>query len=188
MAHIVPHWNFAGLEGQNILVTVYTNCDTLELFLNGESCGKKAIEPYGHGEWEVPYAPGELRVTGFLAGQAVCEDVRVTTGRPVRLRLHLDNEFEANGRDLALFTCDCLDAQGRSVPDAAPFVRFSVNAPARIVGTGSDNCDHNPVTLPERQMYMGKITVAVRPENGQKHLELLACSDGLASCRLDMEI
>lgn len=188
MAHIVPHWNFAGLEGQNILVTVYTNCDTLELFLNGESCGKKTIEPYGHGEWEIPYAPGELRVTGFLAGQAVCEDVRVTTGRPVRLRLHLDNEFEANGRDLALFTCDCLDAQGRSVPDAAPFVRFSVNAPARIVGTGSDNCDHNPVTLPERQMYMGKITVAVRPENGQKHLKLLACSDGLASCRLDMEI
>ena len=63
-----------------------------------------------------------------------------------------------------------------------------MNAPARIVGTGSDNCDHKPVTLPERQMYMGKITVAVRPENGQKHLELLAYSDGLASCRLEMEL
>lgn len=188
MVHIVPHWNFAGLEGHNILVTVYTNCDALELFVNGESCGRKAVEPYGHGEWEVPYAPGELRVTGFREGKAVCEDVRVTTGRPVKLRLRPENKFEANGRDLALFTCDCLDAQGRSVPDAAPLVRFSVNAPNEIVGTGSDNCDHAPVTLPERRMYMGKITVAVRPEKGQKRVELLAYSDGLASCRLDMEL
>ena len=31
MVHIVPHWNFEGLEGQEILVAVYTNCDELEL-------------------------------------------------------------------------------------------------------------------------------------------------------------
>ena len=35
MAHIVPHWNFKGLEGREIPVTVYTNCEELELFLNG---------------------------------------------------------------------------------------------------------------------------------------------------------
>ena len=60
MVHIVPHWNFKGMEGQEIPVTVYTNCDTLELFLNGESLGKKSIEKYGHGEWNVPYIPGAL--------------------------------------------------------------------------------------------------------------------------------
>ncbi len=49
MVHIVPHWNFEGLEGQNILVTVYTNCDELELFLNATSLGRKQIEQYGHG-------------------------------------------------------------------------------------------------------------------------------------------
>ena len=44
IAHIVPHWNFEGLEGKDILVTVYTNCEELELFLNGESLGRKQIE------------------------------------------------------------------------------------------------------------------------------------------------
>ena len=53
MAHIVPHWNFKGLEGEEIPVTVYTNCEELELFLNGRSLGKKEIEKYGHGEWSV---------------------------------------------------------------------------------------------------------------------------------------
>ena len=48
MAHIVPHWTFEGLEDVN--VTVYTNCEELELFLNGESMGRKQIKKYGRGE------------------------------------------------------------------------------------------------------------------------------------------
>lgn len=184
MVHIVPHWNFAGLEGQDITVTVYTNCDQLALFLNGKALEKKNIEPYGHGEWEVPYEPGELKVIGYREGKAVCEHTRVTTGKPVKLQLTLDNDFTANGNDMALFTCQCLDAEGRPVPDAAEFVEFSVNAPAEIMGTGSDNCDHNPVKLTKRKMYMGKISIAVRPAKGQERLELLAHGDCIADCLL----
>ena len=184
MVHIVPHWNFAGLEGQDITVTVYTNCDKLSLFVNGKSLGEKEIEKYGHGEWEVPYEPGELKVIGYREGKVVCEHSRVTTGKPVKLHLTLDNEFTANGQDLALITCQCLDAEGRPVPDAAEFVEFSVNAPAEIMGTGSDNCDHTPVKLTQRKMYMGKISIAVRPAKGQEKLELLAHSDCIADCLL----
>jgi beta-galactosidase len=35
--HVFPHWNWKGKEGQFIPVTCYTNCDTVELFLNGRS-------------------------------------------------------------------------------------------------------------------------------------------------------
>ena len=179
MVHIVPHWNFAGLEGHDILVTVYTNCDELELFLNGASLGRKTIEKYGHGEWNVPYEKGELRVIGYRNGQVVAEQKKETTGKAAALKLTLENEFEANGRDLAIFTCECVDEEGRVVPDASEYVRFSVSNPAVIVGTGSDHCDHNRVGLPERKMYMGKITVAVRVAKGQKYLELLAQSNHL---------
>jgi len=184
VAHIVPHWNFKGLEGQNILVTVYTNCEELELFLNGKSIGRKQIEKYGHGEWNVPYEAGELSVKGYIDGKEVCEHKRITTGKPVSIRLTLDNEFEANGRDLALFTCECLDEQGRVVPDAAEFVKFTVNSPAVIVGTGSDNCDHNNVILPERKMYMGKIRIAVRPAKDQEKVELTAMSENCGLARI----
>ncbi|MBE6727407.1 MAG: DUF4982 domain-containing protein [Ruminococcaceae bacterium] len=180
MVHIVPHWNFEGLEGKDILVTVYTNCDELELFLNGNSLGKKLIEKYGHGEWNVPYTAGALEVKGYINGEIVVTDKRITTGKPVALKLTLDNDFEVNGRDIALFTCVCVDANGNVVPDASEYVSFSVNSPAVIVGTGSDNCDHNNVANNDRKMYMGKIRVAVKPANNQKCLKLSAFSDNCA--------
>ncbi len=188
MVHIVPHWNFKGLEGEDIVVTVYTNCDELELFLNGESLGRKTIEKYGHGEWNVPYVAGVLSVKGYRDGKLVCEQTKETTGRPASLRLTVDNEFEANGRDIALFTCECLDEQGRVVPDAAEFVRFSVGTPAFIVGTGSDHCDHNNVANAERKMYMGKIRVAVKPAKGQKELILTAHSDNCGITKIKVKL
>ena len=175
MVHIVPHWNLQGLEGEEFLVTVYTNCDELELYLNGESLGVQQIEKYGHGEWNVIYTPGELKVVGRRDGKDVAEHVRKTTKKPYRLVLKQDLEFEANGSDVGLFTCECVDEDGLVVPNASPFVQFSVNEEFDIVGTGSDNCDHNPVTLPERKMYMGKITIAVRSKG-----EVVASSSNAA--------
>lgn len=177
MAHIVSHWNFKGLEGTEIPVTVYTNCEELELFLNGISLGRKQIEKYSHGEWSVKYAAGTLEVKGFNGGKEVCGDKRVTTGRPVALKLTKDNDFTANGNDIALFTCECTDENGLTVPNAAEYVRFSVSVPAKIIGTGSDNCDHNNVANTERKMYMGKIRIAIKLQKGQETLTLTAVSD-----------
>lgn len=206
LVHIVPHWNFKGLEGQEIFVPVYTNCDELELFLNGKRLGKKQIGKYEWGEWKVPYEPGELLCIGYKKGKKVCEDKRITTGKPAALRLSLINKFEANGSDLALFTCECVDENGLVVPDAEEFVKFSVGAEdivseeggefvkagtglnAVIVGTGSDNTDHSNVKNTSRQMYMGKITVAVKPAKGQKKLILTAKSKTLGFARIVLEL
>lgn len=173
MAHIVPHWNFEGLEDVN--VTVYTNCEELELFLNGESMGRKQIKKYGRGEWRVKFIPGTLEVKGYINGNEVCSDSRKTAGKPAALKLSLDNDFAFNKSDIALFTCECIDEKGLVVPDAAEFVRFSVSAPAEIIATGSDNCDGLNPANHERKMYMGKIRIAVR--NGGEDFTLTAISD-----------
>ena len=41
MVHLFPHWNWKGREGQFLTVACYTNCDNVELFLNGKSVGMK---------------------------------------------------------------------------------------------------------------------------------------------------
>ncbi len=188
MVHIVPHWNFKGLEGQDILVTVYTNCDELEIILNGEVLDRKVIEKYGHGEWNIPYTPGTLTVKGYRDGAEVAFHSRTTTGRPTGLKLTALNEAKANGSDIALFLCECVDELGRVVPDAAEFVTFSAAAPAKIIGTGSDNTDHTTVTANSRKMYMGKILVGVKPAEGQKTLELTAMSDNCGVTRIIAEL
>ena len=41
MAHICGHWSWAGDEGKKKLVKVYSNCEQVELKLNGKSLGVK---------------------------------------------------------------------------------------------------------------------------------------------------
>ena len=41
MVHVLPHWNWAGREGQMIPVMAYTNAEEVELFVNGKSLGRK---------------------------------------------------------------------------------------------------------------------------------------------------
>ena len=84
-------------------MSAYTNCDELELYLNGKSMGKKQIEKYGHGEWEVCYEPGELKVEAFKQGTLVCQDIHITSGKAERLALRLDNKItKENGVDIAV--------------------------------------------------------------------------------------
>jgi beta-galactosidase len=189
MVHLLPHWNFSGREGEPIRVSAYTNCDMLELFLNGRSLGRKEIEKFGHGEWQVTYEPGELKVNAYKDGELVCTDVRNTTGEPVGLVLKLDNSVsEANGVDVALISCYCIDSEGREVPDAAPFVSFNANSLGRVVGTGSDISDHIPVHITERRMRAGRITVAVKVGREAGELKVYAKSSGLREAVLTIPL
>ncbi len=188
--HLLPHWNFQGREGDPIHVVAYTNCPRVELFLNGVSQGVRELAPYTHGEWEVPYVPGTLTAVGRDAeGNAVITDERRTTGTPVRLALTLENcVTEANGCDVALFTCTCLDADGHEVPTATPFVRFHTNDRGTVIGTGSDNTDHIPPCVPERRMYAGRISVAVRVGTTAGTLRLYAEAEGLTTAMTTVDL
>ncbi|MBQ5633631.1 MAG: DUF4982 domain-containing protein, partial [Clostridia bacterium] len=189
MVHLLPHWNFEGREGDVLRVVAYTNCDELELFLNGKSLGRKAIEKYGHGEWQVAYEAGELRVDAYRDGKLVATDKQVTTGAPVALKLRLDNKLgKANGRDVGIVTCYCVDSEGREVPTAAPYVRFHCNTLGKIVGTGSDVCDHNPVPDLARQMRAGRIGVAVMVGKSAGELKVYAECENLKSAVLTIKL
>ncbi|HEY9155772.1 MAG TPA: glycoside hydrolase family 2 TIM barrel-domain containing protein, partial [Opitutaceae bacterium] len=69
--HLFPHWNWAGKEGQEIPVWVHTNCEEVELFLNGVSLGKQKTERYRHLEWKVKYQPGQLVAKGIYKGKMI---------------------------------------------------------------------------------------------------------------------
>ena len=187
--HLMPHWNFKGYEGRPIDVRVYCNCEETELFVNGVSFGRQALKRFEYAQWQVPYTPGELKAVGYNGGIAVIEDRVETTGRAVSLHLKLENELPcANGQDIAVITCFCRDAQGRTVPDASPLVYFATNQLGEIVGTGSDICDHTRVDLPYRKMRAGVITAAVRVKKQAGSLCVYADSENLASAVLEIPL
>lgn len=189
LVHLLPHWNFRGREGEPIKVWAYTNCQELELFLNGESQGVRRIEKHGHGEWFVPYQPGEIKVIGKNDGKTVCSDVQKTSKSATGLCLRLENgPIHANGQDVAVVTCYCTDEDGLEVPDAAPTVEFHTNSLGEVIGTGSDISDHTPPCCTVRKMRAGKITVAVRAGNERGEMTLYAVSDGLVSAALKIKL
>lgn len=189
MIHLLPHWNFKGMEGEKIRVVAYTNAEEAELFLNGNSLGKEIIAKYGYGEWFVPYEVGELRVNAYIDGKIVATDCKVTSENPYKLALRLDTEdIKANGRDIALFTCSVLDEKGNEVPDADATVNFIAEGAGKILSTGSDITDHDSLFLSQRKMRAGKITVAVKLGEKAGNLKLVAMSTGLKSAVLNIEL
>ncbi len=191
MIHMLPHWNLSGMvnEGEEVTVWAYTNCPQAELILNGKSYGMVEIEPYSHAEWKVPYSSGKVEVIAYKDGKAVATDVQETSGSAQKLMLRLENKIAgANGRDVAIVTCYAVDGEGRIVPDACPTVSFNTNKLGRIVGTGSDVCDHTPVPSKTRKMRAGAISVAVQVGETAGTLQLYATAENMVPARLDMEL
>jgi len=138
MVHVLPHWNWPGREGQPVDVRVYANTDEVELLLNGRSLGRKAMQRYGHLQWAVPYAPGNLTARGYKAGQLVTTQTVATTGNGTAVRLTVDRaRLRAGGDDVALVTVNVVDREGRVVPTAGHRVAFETSGPVRLIGMGN---------------------------------------------------
>jgi len=161
LAHLLPHWNWAGHEGQEIDVRCFANGDEAELFLNGTSLGRKTIEKNSHARWKVNYAPGTLAVKSFRSGQPVAEDKVETTGAPAAVRLTPDRPaIRADGEEVSVITAAVVDAQGRVVPLAGNLLHFELQGPGRILGVGNgDPSSH------EADLYVTKPAVRSLPLN-----------------------
>jgi beta-galactosidase len=162
--HLFPHWNWPGREGKPVSVWVYSNLDDIELLLNGQSLGRKAMPRLKHVEWQVPYAPGVIEAIGRRDGRIVLRERRETTGPGQRLRLAADRTTIAgDGRDVAMLTVDVLDACGRPVPTANDALRFRVSGAGRLIGVGNGNPNSlESDVAPQRQLFNGLAQLIVQ--------------------------
>lgn len=144
--HLLPHWNWPGKEGQDIAVWCHSNCETVELFLNGKSLGTKQMERNSHLEWQVPYTPGILEARGYQGDRLVATAKVETAGPPAQLTLTPDRtNIRADGEDVSVVTVTVLDADGRPMPVGDNELAFKVSGNARIIGVGNgDPSSHEP--------------------------------------------
>jgi len=202
MLHLFPHWNWKGLEGRVIPVFCYTNCDTVELFVNGESYGVQGywFPRVGRGgpvarqnvprttsdlhlTWTVPYEPGTLKAVGVKEGKVVLEVEVSTTGEPAAVELSVDREaIAADRRDVAHFTVKILDEQGRVVPLANNEVAFEIQGEGRIIGVDNgDPASHEDFKGSRRKAFSGLCLAIVQSTAKPGRIQLTATSPGLKS-------
>ena len=187
MLHLYPHWNWAGREGQEILVRCNSNHEAVELIVNGASLGRKEMPRNGHLEWKAVYQPGAIEARGYRQGKVV-ETVRIeTTGEPAHLILTADRPaYRADGRDVAVISVSTIDRQGRLVPTANSAVKFSLSG-GQIIGVGNgDPASHESDKAPERRLFNGFAQVLVQTEPHPGPVVLTATAPGLAPATLTL--
>ena len=162
--HLLPHWNWAGREGQDIDVWCYSNLEAVELIVNGRSLGVQAIKRFGHAEWKVVYQPGEIVALGYRGGRVVLRDSRQTAGPVAAVQLAPDrSRLNADGRDLAVVTVAVIDGQGRLAPTSSDLISFEVQGPGKIIGVGNgDPTSHEPDKASSRSVFNGQCQVLVQ--------------------------
>ena len=136
--HILPHWNLQGHEGENIELWVYSNCDEVELTVNGKNLGRKTMPKNGHLSWTAIYQPGTVKAMGYKNGKKILTRNVETTGAPARISLTADRSvIRADNRDVAVFRVELQDKEKRFVPTACDDLTITVNGPVRILGVGN---------------------------------------------------
>jgi beta-galactosidase len=191
VAHILPHWNWPERVGEITPVHVYTSGDEAELFLNGQSLGRKRKEQYQYRlRWDdVRYQPGELRVVAYKNGKKWAEDVMLTTGPAARLAMNADrNVVKADGVDLSFVTVRIADVKGLTVPRSKNRVRLSISGPGDIVAVDNgDATNLESFQSKARNAYNGLLLVIIRTRPGQVgQISLRADSDGLAPAEIKL--
>ena len=147
--HLLPHWNWSGKEGEEIRVDALSNCEEVELFLNGQSLGKQTMKRNSKLTWKVKYAAGTLSAKGFSGGKLVAEQKVETTGEPAAVQLTPNRAtINANGEDVSVITVSVADAKGRIVPTAGNKINFTIEGAGKILGVGNgDPSCHEPDTF-----------------------------------------
>ncbi len=209
MIHLFPHWNWKGHEGQVISVITYSNCDSVELFLNGKSFEiKSAIFPQQgvslawnayqhpyvpattsdlHLSWDVPYEPGVLKVIGKKDGKIVSEEVHKTSN-PVAIRMSTDRyEIDADAYDIANVKVELIDENGFVVPDADNLIEFKVDGEGALIGTDNGNPkDKTRMKSNLRNAFNGLALAIIQSTQKSGNIRLTAVSKGLKEAILQV--
>jgi beta-galactosidase len=187
LVYVFPVWTFPkSMTGKSVLVRAYSNCDHVELLLNGKSFGTQAMPRYRYAEWHVPYSSGRLVAVGYDHGRRVAKYTVETAGPPAALRLTPEvRDLPADEEAVAPIRVELVDESGRVVPDADNLIRFSVSGAGTLAGVANgDPASHESNVASQRTAFYGLCMVLVRATNRPGPITLTAQSRGLPLARI----
>lgn len=187
--HIGVHWNWN--PGQLIDVNVMTNAPQAELFLGGESLGRKAVSrsvpEQSLPRWQVPFAPGTLTARSYdEQGQLIAEVSRRTNGSSAALALQAeDAQLLADGHDMTFLTVTALDQQGLPVDNAVDRIHVEISGPGVLLGLDNgDSTDLDAYKGNSRRLFSGKLLIMLGATDQPGDITVQVTAPGLQGAQL----
>ncbi|MBQ9735616.1 MAG: DUF4982 domain-containing protein [Clostridia bacterium] len=189
MVHLLPHWNHK--KGDVVRVMAVSNCDEVELFVNGVSQGRKKNDICdATPEWQVPFTPGRITAKAYRGGRCVAKAEQRTAGKPYAIKITSDRPTVKNdGHDTAILNVCVVDRRGVVVPTASNLIRFEVLGDGFVRGVGNgDPNSHEPDFADYRHAFAGWCQALVTPHTGAKSIAVRAYAEGLLEDVLTLAI
>jgi len=184
-------WNWADDPRPELPVEVYSNCKTVELFLNGKSLGKKALAdaPDRIRRWRVHFETGELKAVGTGSGKDIVYRL-VTAGKPARLDLIPDHvRLAADGEQVAQIEIRLVDAKGVLVPNDNVVCSVQATGAGRLLALDNGNQeDMTPLTAPQRKLHLGRALAIVRSRQQSGSIDLKVTAPGLPEAEIKLQV
>jgi hypothetical protein len=180
------HWNY---DGGQVAVEVLTNCDSVELFLNGESLGTQhlADNPDRILKWLVPFTAGNIEARGASGCDA--KDQLVTTGPPAGFALSSDRtSLLADGYTVAHVELQLVDEKGHPVRHEDVEIEFEVPQSLEVLGVDNGRSESMVRYQSTRlETQNGRALLIVRAL-GQGDADIVARAEGVESTTLSLDI
>lgn len=195
--HIFPHWNLQGHEGEEIELWAYSNCEEVELTVNGRDLGRQTMPRNGHLKWKAVYQPGKVVAVGYKNGRRIMSKTIETTKPAAKIVLRSDRQtIDADGRDLAVVTVEIQDIEGHIVPDASPLLTFCLDGDGRILGVGNGDPSYLGADHPQGKdcktfvipAFNGLAQVLVQSSHSPAVLTLTASAEHLNNGNLTINV
>lgn len=179
---LVSDWSPRNPQPHDETVEVYSNCESVELLLNGRSLGVKSQPREGSSRrWIVPFQPGTLKAIGRNQGRTVARQELTTAGKPAGILLTVDRRsLSPAWDDVVQVRCTLVDRKGARALGTSARISFSVQGPGRLVASdnGSDVADGS-FQQSERQTLQGQCCAWIRATGGSGRIIVSATAPGL---------
>lgn len=162
-------------------VKVYSNCDEIELKVNGKSIARQKPDNDRNSThlkhppftFLLPtFTPGVIQALGYVDGRVVASHFRKTPEQAYGLKLWVDESgkpLERGCNDVVFVYAAVVDANGTILPLAENNIDFSVKGDAKIIGSNPINAEG------------GIATVLIKIGENANILQLFAVAEGLRS-------
>lgn len=175
--------------GDEFSVTVMSNCDSVELYVNGEKTSVAPVRKYENLPHPffvfdgIKYAPGSVTAVGYIDGKEAARYTQKTPGKAAKLILTPDyDSIVADGSDFTSVSVVAVDENGTLVPSCDETVNIEIQGAGKFIGESSVKLEGGKTAFLVQSRYMeaGKVAcraTASKMEEGSCEIEVLAFAD-----------
>jgi beta-galactosidase len=188
MPTLSENWNQTG----PVTVTTYTNCETVDLYVNSTKVGTKKLSDFSKNMvmlWtNVPWSSGVIKAVGMNGGVQAAVDSIKTVGAAAKVLLKPDHTtLYADGEDAASIEVDIADADNNLIVTAADQVSFTMTGAGRSLGIASGDWNSSePFKATTRKVFHGRALIVMQSTTVPGTINLTVNSGSLTPATLTL--